>query len=215
VREEQWWDLSLLTRGSGGAVHGLDHGGDLVLPDGAQRLEPPGREELEVAELAHLDVVRAVVGPDEVLPVAAEPLGGAVPRPVRELLVVLLEHLLGQLRGGDDDGEAGPEPDGDDGPVPLRPLLEAPAPDGLDLAQVAQDGPRPRAGRQAADAQPVEEREGERDQHQREADGEEEGGVHGCSAPGVGGEWWCRVRRIYTAGKEEWRGGGGSGGGWR
>jgi len=132
--------------------------------------------------------VRAVVGPDQVLPVAAEPLGGAVPRPVRELLVILLEHLLGELGGGDDHGEPRPEPDGDDGPVPLRPLLEAAAPDRLDLAQVAQDGPRPRARRQAAEAEPVEERERERDQHHRERDGEEEGGVHGWAtrrAPGL------------------------------
>ncbi|WVZ60403.1 hypothetical protein U9M48_010430 [Paspalum notatum var. saurae] len=50
---------SLITiRGGGGdgLVDGLDHGGDLVLADGPERLEPALREELEVAELAHLDV---------------------------------------------------------------------------------------------------------------------------------------------------------------
>ena len=89
--------LALLTGADGGAMDGRDHGGDLVLPDGAERLESLLREELKIAQLAHLDVVRAVVGPDEVLAIAAEALGGAVAGPVGELLVVLLEHLLGQL----------------------------------------------------------------------------------------------------------------------
>jgi hypothetical protein len=170
-------------------VDGLDHGSDLVLADGPQRLEALGREELKVAELAHLDVVRPVVGPDEVLAVAAEPLRGAIPGAVGELLVVLLEHLPRQVRGGHNHREAGAEPDGDDGPVPLRPLLEAAAPHGLDLPQVAHHGPGTRAWRQAADAQTVQQRQRERDRHQRDGDGEEEGSVHGaCSA--VGGGWW-------------------------
>ncbi|KAG8084360.1 hypothetical protein GUJ93_ZPchr0010g8737 [Zizania palustris] len=50
----------LLTWLGGGTVYGLDHGGDIVLADGTQRLEVLGREELEVAELADLDVVRAM-----------------------------------------------------------------------------------------------------------------------------------------------------------
>jgi hypothetical protein len=168
-------------------VDGLDHGGNLVLADRRHRLEALGGEELEVAELAHLDVVRPVVGPDQVLPVAAEPLRGPVPGEVGELLVVLLEHLPRQLRGGHHDGETGAEPDGDYGPVPLRPLLEAAAPHGLDLPEVAHHGPGPRARRQPAEAQPVQQRQRERDRHQRDGDGEEEGGVHGAL---LGGDAW-------------------------
>lgn len=59
------------TRSSDGSVDGLYHGIDLVLADGPESLHPTRRKELQVAQLPHLDVVRAIVHPDEVRAAAA------------------------------------------------------------------------------------------------------------------------------------------------
>jgi hypothetical protein len=163
-------------------VDGLDHGCNLVLSDGPERLEAARREQLQVAELAHLDVVRAVVRPDEVLPAAAKPLGRPVPRAVGELLVVGLEHLLGQLRRGHHHRRRRAQPHRHDGPVPARPLLVAPAPHGLHVEQVANHGPGARPGGQLAVEEPVQEerRDEEGDGHQGQRHGKEGGRrVHG------------------------------------
>ena len=169
-----------ITRRGGGLVDGLDHGGDLVLADGSERLEAALREELEVAELAHLDVVRAVVGPDEVLAAAAEPLRRAVPAAVGEVLVVGLEHLLCQLRRGHHHRGRGAEPHRHDGPVPARPLLVAPAPHRTHVEQVAHHGPPPRPRGQLAVEEPVQEEQRDGDEGRQGQRHREEGGrLHG------------------------------------
>lgn len=59
------------TRSSDGSVDGLYHGSDLVLADRPESLHPTRRKDLQVAQLPHLDVVRAIVHPDEVRAAAA------------------------------------------------------------------------------------------------------------------------------------------------
>lgn len=51
---------------------GLDHGGDLVLADGAEGLQALRGKQLQVADLTDLDIVGTVVSPDEISPVSAE-----------------------------------------------------------------------------------------------------------------------------------------------
>lgn len=61
----------LPTGSSDGSVDGLYHSSDLVLADGPESLHPTRRKELQVAQLPHLDVVRAIVRPNEVRAAAA------------------------------------------------------------------------------------------------------------------------------------------------
>lgn len=61
--------------------------------------------------------------------------------PVRQLLVMLLQHLPRQLRVRNDDVQRRTEPHRYDWAVGLSPLREAPEPDGLDVVEVADDGP--------------------------------------------------------------------------
>ncbi|GER51929.1 cysteine protease inhibitor [Striga asiatica] len=124
----------------------LNHGGDLIFPNRPKRLNPLHGEELERAELPDLDIVRAVVGPDEVHPVLAEHVDLSRPVPVGQLLVVVLEDLLGQLGGVDHHAEVGPEVDGEYWAVDLGPLGEAVDEDGLEVVEVADDGEGPGAG---------------------------------------------------------------------
>lgn len=87
-----------------------------------------------------------IVSPDQILSSSAKPGSGSVPRPIGQLLIVILQDLLCQFSGGDDDSERGSEPDRHDRSVLLRPLGETPEPDRLDVVEVADDRPRPRTG---------------------------------------------------------------------
>lgn len=69
--------------------------------------------------------------------------------PVRQLLILLLQHLLSELSVGNDDVESGAEPDGDDRAVGLGPFGEAAEADGLDVVEVADDRSRAGARREA------------------------------------------------------------------
>lgn len=89
-----------------------------------------------------------IIGPNEILAVSAKLGRRSAPVAVGQLLIVILEHLSGQLRVGNDDVEGGAEPHGYDGTIGLSPLGEAAESDGLDVVEVADDGPGAWARRQ-------------------------------------------------------------------
>lgn len=121
--------------------NGLDHGTDLVLSNGSHSLQPLGGEELERAHLPHLHIVRTEIGPDQVLAVPAKLGRRPAPRSVGQLLVVFLEHLLGQRRARHHHVQRRPEPHRHDRAVGARPVGEAPEPHRLDVVEVAHHRP--------------------------------------------------------------------------
>ncbi|RAL48615.1 hypothetical protein DM860_000935 [Cuscuta australis] len=158
----------------------LNHGGDFIFSNRPKRLESLGSEELEIAELSDLHVVRAVIGPDQIRAVPAQIRGGSGPEPVRQALIVLLQHLLRELRRGDDDVELGSEVEGEYGPELLGPLREVTEPHRLYVVQVSDDREGTRARRELESEPVVEFVGGEEEEYGEE---EEERERHGGGGP--------------------------------
>lgn len=125
----------------------LNHGGDFILSNRPERLKPLRSEELEVAELPDLDIVRSVIRPNQIHTVPAQIRRGSGPEPVRQALIIVLEHLLGQLRRGDHHIELRAEVHREYRAELLRPLEEVPEPHRLYVIQVAYNRQRPRPRR--------------------------------------------------------------------
>ncbi|KAL8162121.1 hypothetical protein V2J09_013610, partial [Rumex salicifolius] len=79
------------------SVDGFNHGGNLIFSNGPKRFKSLRGKKLHSTHFPHLNIVRPVVGPYEILPVPAEADSRPAPVAVRQLLVFILENLPGQL----------------------------------------------------------------------------------------------------------------------
>ncbi|KAI8558233.1 hypothetical protein RHMOL_Rhmol04G0074400 [Rhododendron molle] len=123
-------------------VQGLNHRRNLFFPNRPEGLKLLRSEQFKPTNFPNLHKMRPIIGPDEVMPVLAKPRRQPAPMPVRQLLVLLLQHLLRQCRARNDHVQRRAHPERKDGAVDLGPLLEASELHRFDLVEVADDWQR-------------------------------------------------------------------------
>jgi hypothetical protein len=124
--------------------NGFNHGSHLIFPNGSKSFQPFCGEKLKGANLPDLNIVRSIIRPYKVLPILAKHSSRPISFPVSQLLVMLLEYFLSQLRVRHDHVQHGAEPHRYDRAVGLRPLGKAPEPHRLYIVDIADERPRAR-----------------------------------------------------------------------
>ncbi|KAB8102043.1 hypothetical protein EE612_033251, partial [Oryza sativa] len=118
---------------------------DLLLPEGAERVDPPRAEEVHDGDAAEAAPPLAV-GAERDVPAAVQRAPRRVLlRPAAEHVVLVPEHGLRHGRRGDDERAHGAEPELEQRAVPPRELAQRPVvPPAAELVEVANDRQRRR-----------------------------------------------------------------------
>lgn len=159
-----------------------EEGVDLVSTDVSELLEGPGGEELDSYEVADVAPVGPIVGRCDSDVVVGDVLGGVELGSEGEVDVILLEALLGEGEGGDNEDGAGPEAEEVDRPVAFGEAGQAFVEGFTEKVEVADDGEGEWAGREGLGGGGGGGKEEEFNDDEEGGDREgkvEEGGFHG------------------------------------
>ncbi|KAJ0494539.1 hypothetical protein HanIR_Chr12g0598611 [Helianthus annuus] len=105
-----------------------------------ESLKPLGRKQLKRTHFPHLHIMRPIISPNQILSISTKLGSRPTPVAVRQLLVLLLQHLFRQLAVRYDHVQDRPKPHGYDRPVLLSPFGVATEPDRFNVVEVSDDG---------------------------------------------------------------------------
>lgn len=142
------------TRSSAVLENGLNHRSDFIFPNRPQTFQSLGSKKLQITNLPHLHIMRPIIGPNQITPSSTKNISSFVPVPIRQLLIILLQHFLSQLTRCHNNVKPRVEAQTKDGAVDFGKISKAAELEWRDVVEIPDDGEGARAGREI-ESQPL------------------------------------------------------------